>query len=270
MSHFSNRISPFIYSNHTDYLKAVRDQYGDRKKPISLKMWASRLGYASSRSLELVISGDRLPSENFVYQLTQDLRLSVKEQHYLGLMVKREKLLRQKKSVLDVEAEMNKLRPNRFETRYISNEIFKRVSEWYPIVIRQLAMTPKFRKDIAWIYKKLRGKVTSSQIASALAEWEGLAFDRRALYTNEDVPSQAVRTYHKKMLQKAIEAVDEVDVQDREYIAITFKSSKKKIAEMKKTLREMRDQLNAELNDDNDSEVFQLCVALFPHTDLKS
>lgn len=72
------------------------------------------------------------------------------------------------------------------------------------------------------------------------------------------------------MLQKAMEAVDEVDVQDREYIAITFKSSKKKIADMKKTLREMRDQLNAELNDDNDNEVFQLCVALFPHTDLKS
>ncbi|MBK9321611.1 MAG: DUF4423 domain-containing protein [Bdellovibrionaceae bacterium] len=269
MIHYPNRISPFIFSSHTDYLKAVRDQYGERKKQISLKMWASRLGYASSRSLELVISGDRLPSESLLYQLTQDLKLSVKEQRYLTLMVKREKLLKQKKSALDIESEMNKLRPVRFETHYIDNEIFRRVSEWYPIVIRQLAMTPQFQKDIVWISKRLRGKVTSSQIASALAEWEGLAFDRRALYTNEDVPSQAVRTFHKKMLQKAIEAVDEVDVQDREYIAITFKSTKKKIADMKKTLREMRDQLNADLNDDNASEVFQLCIALFPHTELK-
>lgn len=269
MSHYPNRVSPFIFSSHTDYLSAVRDQYGERKKPISLKMWATRLGYASSRSLELIISGDRLPSEDMLYSLTRDLKLSVKEQNYLSLMVKREKLLRQKKSVLEIEAEMNKLRPDRFETHYIDNEIFRRVSEWYPIVIRQLAMTPQFRKDIAWISQKLRGKASAAQISAALAEWEGLAFDRRGLYTSEDVPSQAVRTYHKKMLQKAIEAVDEVDVQEREYIAITFKSSKKNIPEMKKALREIRDQLNADFNDDNDSEVFQLCMALFPHTNLK-
>lgn len=266
----SSRISPFIFSSHTDYLKAVRDQYGERRKPISLKMWATRLGYASSRSLELVIAGDRLPSEDLLFQLSQDLKLSVKERQYLSLMVKREKLLQRNKSALDIETEMNKLRPDRFEGRYIDNEIFRRVSEWYPIVIRQLAMTPQFRKDIAWVAKKLRGKVSSSQVTAALAEWEGLAFDRRSLYTNEDVPSHAVRTYHKKMLQKAIEAVDEVDVQDREYIAITFKSSKKKIAQMKKTMREVRDQLNTDLHDDNDSEVFQLCMALFPHTDLKA
>ncbi|WP_413290915.1 DUF4423 domain-containing protein [Bdellovibrio sp. HCB337] len=269
MSPYPQRISPFVFSSHTDYLKAVRDHYGERKKPISLKAWASRLGYASSRSLELIIAGDRLPSEDFLFELGQDLKLSVKEQRYMSLMVKREKLLKKRKSALDVEAEMNKLRPDRFETHYIDNEIFRRVSEWYPLVIRQLALTPEFQKDIAWISKRLRGKVTSSQITSALAEWEGLAFDRRVLYTNEDVPSQAVRTYHKKMLQKAIEAVDEVEVQNREYIAITFKSSKKKMAEMKKTLREMRDQLNADLDDDKDTEVFQLCVALFPHTELK-
>ncbi|MGZ3749323.1 MAG: DUF4423 domain-containing protein, partial [Pseudobdellovibrionaceae bacterium] len=59
------------------------------------------------------------------------------------------------------------------------------------------------------------------------------------------------------------------DVQDREYISMTFKSTKKKIATMKKTLREMRDQLNADLNDENDNEVFQLCMVLFPHTELK-
>lgn len=269
MSSGTKSISPFVFSSHADYLKAVRDQYGERKKPISLKMWATRLGYASSRSLELVIAGDRLPSEDLLYQISQDLKLSVKERQYLTLMVKREKLLRQNKSALDVETEMNNLRPESFKGLYIDNEIFRRVSEWYPIVIRQLAMTPQFQKDIAWISKKLRGKVSSSQVVAALAEWEGLAFDRRSLYTNEDVPSQAVKTYHKKMLHKAIEAVDEVDVQEREYIAITFKSSKKKIAEMKKTLREVRDQLNADLHDDGDNEVFQLCMALFPHTDLK-
>src|SRR5207253_11509138 len=156
--------------------------------------------------------------------------------------------------------------PERFEAHYFDNEIFRRVSEWYPLVIRQLAMTPEFRKDIAWIATRLRGKATSSQIASALAEWEGLAFDRRSLYTPEDVPSAAVKTYHKKMLQKAVEAVDDVDVQDREYISMTFKSSKKKIPEMKRMLRDMRDQLNADFNDDKETEVFQLGIALFPHT----
>jgi uncharacterized protein (TIGR02147 family) len=270
MSLSSESVSPFVFSSPTDYLKAVRENYGVRKKPISLKMWAERLGYRTSRSLELIIAGDRLPSEQLLERLSQDLKLSVKEQRYFSLMVKREKLLSGKKSALAVENEMSALRPNRFEKTYIDNEIFRRVSEWYPLVIRQLAMTPEFQKDIAWISKKLRGKVTASQVTSALAEWEGLALDRRALYTSEDVPSAAVKTYHKKMLCKAIEAIDEVPIQDREYIAITFKSSKKKIEEMKRVLREVRDQLNADFNNESGAEVFQLCITLFPHTDLKS
>lgn len=265
-----DQLTPFVFSSHTDYLKAVRLHYGERKKKISLQVWAQRLGYKNSRSLELVISGDRFPSEELTYKLTKDLKLTLAEQKYFELMVKREKKLRKNIAVHDIEAEMNRLRPKKFEKRYISNEIFMRVSEWYPIVVRQLALTPGFKKDVSWIAKKLREKVNTSQAAAALAEWENLAFDRSALYTNEDVPSQAVRTFHKKILYKAVEAIEEVPVDQREYISITFRSSKEKIANMKKKLREIRDELNENLTDDSGNEVFQLSMILFPHTDLKN
>jgi uncharacterized protein (TIGR02147 family) len=264
----ASQLTPFVYSSHTDFLKAVREQYGERKKKISLQMWAERLGYQSSRSLELVISGDRFPSEDLMLKLCQDLRLSAQEQKYFGLMVQREKKLQKKIEVHDIEKEMDRIRPDRFEARYIDNEIFRRISEWYPLVIRQLAMTPGFKKDLSWIAGRLRGKVTLSQVAACLAELEQLALDRRALYTSEDIPSAAVRTFHKKMLHKAIEAVDEIDVEKREYISMTFRTSKKKLPEMKKMLRAVRDQLNGDLNEETGTEVFQLCLALFPHTNL--
>jgi uncharacterized protein (TIGR02147 family) len=151
----------------------------------------------------------------------------------------------------------------------IYNEIFQRLSGWYPIVIRQLALTPGFKKDINWIVKRLKSKITALQAASALAEWESLAFDRRSLYTNDDVPSQAVRTFHKKMLYKAIEAFDEIDVNQREYISLTFRSNKKKLLAMRQALRQVRDQFSEESKDGEDTEVFQLCFALFPHTPMK-
>ena len=56
---------------------------------------------------------------------------------------------------------------------------------------------------------------------------------------------------------------------NREYMSMTFRSSKKNIEEMKKTLRAVRDKLNEDLSDDEGSEVFQLNIALFPHTDLE-
>lgn len=265
-----NPLTPFVFSNFTEYLKAVHLYYGERKKKISLQMWAQKLGYKSSRSLELVISGDRFPSVELSHRLAKDLKLSFQEHIYFDLMVKREKRLRKKLAVHDLEKEMDDLRPKKFEARYIDNEIFLRVSEWYPVVVRQLALTPGFKKDLQWITRKLRGKVNSSQVAMALAEWENLAFDRRSLYTAEDVPSQAARTFHKKILLKAVEAIDEVPVDQREYISITFRSSKKKIATMKKQLREIRDKLNEDFSDEAGEEIFQLSMVLFPHTDLKS
>jgi uncharacterized protein (TIGR02147 family) len=263
-------ISPFIFSSHTEYLKAIRDSYGERKRPIPLKAWAQRLGYRTARSLELILSGDRLPSEDMLRRIQKDLKLSEYEYKYFQMMVQKEKRLRKNKSVIELEEEMALLRPQRLEARYISNEIFRRVSEWYPLVIRQLGMTTKFKNDISWIAKKLRGKVTTAQIHAALAEWQGLAYDRRSLYTNEDIPSDAVRTFHKKMLQKAIEAVDEVEVDNREYISLTIRGSKKDLPALKKKLREVRDQLNQDSNRGDETEVFQVCIAFFPHTDLKS
>ncbi len=258
--------SPFIYSTPSDFLKAVRDSYGGRKRPVPLKLWAHRLGYKTSRSLELVISGQRLPSQEMVEKLTSDLKLSPRDKKYFDLMLKRERYLRKKKSVIEIEKQMDLLRPDSQQVQYIENEVFKRVSEWYPLVIRQLAMTPKFKKDIAWIQKKLRGKVTLSQAASSLAEWDGLALDRRSLLTSEDLPNQAGRTFHKKMLMKAIESLDEIDVHQREFISITFKTTPEKIQYIKKVLRDLRDQVFSEFDQEDANEVFQLCLAFFPHT----
>lgn len=261
--------SVFVFSTAVAFMQNARDYYGERAKPISLAIWARKLGYKSARSLEMVISGKRLPSEDLVFKISKDLKLSEKEKTYFQLLVKRERAIRHQKPAHEIEEEMNRLRPVRFEAQYISNEVFQRVSEWYPLVIRQLAKTPQFKKDIRWIAKKLRGKATESQIAAALAEWENLALGGKSLYTKEDVPSQAVRTFHKKMLHKAIEAIDEIDVEEREVISMTFRSSKKNIPQIKKTLREIRDQLNVDFDDSEGNEVLQLSIVLFPHTNLE-
>jgi uncharacterized protein (TIGR02147 family) len=233
-------------------------------------MWANRLGYRSSRSLELVLSGNRPPSDDMCDRLAKDLALNLIEQKYFKLMIKRERYLRKHKAVHDIELEMKALRPKDLEANFVSNEVFSRVSEWYYLVIRQLALTPSFQKNIEWIKKKLRQKVNSSQATEALAEWENLAFDRKSLYTLEDIPSPAVRTFHKNILYKAVEALDDVSVDEREFISITFRSSKNKIPLIKKKLRQLRDELNEELTDENGNEVFQLSMVLFPHSDLKS
>lgn len=261
-------LTPFVYSSVSDYLRMVRQNYGNHKKSISLKVWSQRLGYKTSRSLEQVISGKRLPSQQMAFQITQDLKLTAKEQQYFILLVQREKLIQKKKPVQVLDQRMSELRPRSLQIQYINNEISRRVSEWYPIVLRELRMTPGFRNDVSWIQKRLRNKVTSSQIATALAEWEGLTL-KELVYTPEDVPSEALRVFHKKMLHKAIESIDELPVTDREFISFTFRSSARNIDKMKAVLREIRDRLALEFDEVSGDEVFQLNVVLFPHTKLK-
>jgi hypothetical protein len=59
-------------------------------------------------------------------------------------------------------------------------------------------------------------------------------------------------------------------VENREYISMTFQASKSYLPVLKKQLREIRDQLNKDKLTGSETEIFQICIALFPHTDLKA
>jgi DNA-binding MarR family transcriptional regulator len=92
----------------------------------------------------------------------------------------------------------------------------------------------------------------------------------KPLTTTTDIPSSAIRSFHKQNLELAKEKIESIPVELREFTSITTSVSLKKLARVKKLLNEFKFQINQELEGEDASEVYSLSIQLFPLTKVES
>jgi uncharacterized protein (TIGR02147 family) len=271
-------ISIFDFDNFKDYLIASGlpdGKYGHSSH--NLKSWANRLGYKHASSLSMVLSGERLPSKDMFNKLSEDFSLSQREKHYFELLIKLEKHKRQNKDVDVVLKEIQKLLP---ESNHFSIDLkqFKVISEWYVISIKQLIDTKEFVEDEEWICRRLRGKVTPSQVRHGLQnlidlgivdrDKNGKLYNAKAgLITSNDVPSSAIRKHHYGMLERAQDALVEQETHERQINSITMRIDPEKLPEAKKMLFDFLKDFSGQFESEDSSEVYQLNMQLFQLTE---
>jgi len=270
------KISVFDFRDFKDYLNAVGFPDGNyNHQSNTLTKWAKRLGYRSPSSLTMVLNGQRLPSQEMVRTLIDDLKLQGKEKEYFELLVELGRLQKRKKSSDSVLSRLNKLN-NKTEYFQIDMSQFNTISKWYYLVIKQLVSAPDFIEDIDWIVKKLRRKVTAAQVKKALTDLETLGFIKRldgkiikseqATVTSNDIPSSAIKEHHTGMMQMAAEALYEQPIEKRQISSLTFKMNAQKLVQAKEELMNFLKDFNEKYSDSLASEVYQLNLQLFSHT----
>lgn len=271
-------ISIFDFDNFKDYLIACGlpdGKYGHSSH--NLKSWANRLGYKHASSLSMVLSGERLPSKDMFNKLCEDFALSHRESKYFELLIKLEKLKRQNKDVTDVLKEIQKILP---EKNHFSIDLkqFKVISEWYVVTIKQLIDTKDFVEDEEWICRRLRKKVTPSQVRHALQNLldlgiiarneSGKLYNAKAgLITTNDVPSSAIRKHHYGMLERAQDALVEQGTHERQINSTTMRIDPEKLPEAKKMLFDFLKEFSGQFESTESSEVYQLNMQLFQLTE---
>jgi uncharacterized protein (TIGR02147 family) len=242
----------------------------------NLKSWALRLGYKSPSSLTMVMRGQRLPSFDMITALVQDLDMNSRERKYFELLVKLEKFRRKKKDPQEIMEQLAKLNTDQSK-HSVGLKEFSMISEWYFLAIKQLIETPNFVEDEDWIYKKLRKKVTPSQIRNALAnlaelgitgrDEEGrLIVQTKGLITSNDVPSSAIKRHHYGMINRALEAIDEQDVSERQVNSVTMKIREKDLEDAKKSIFDFIKEFNNKYAVDDADDISQLNIQFFKHT----
>lgn len=271
------KVSIFDFSDFRAYLVKVGmpdGLYAHTGK--NLKAWANRLGYKSPSSLTMVIRGQRLPSFDMITSLVQDLGLNSRERKYFELLVKLEKLKRKKKDPQEVLEQLSKL--NTVQSKHsVGLKEFSLISEWYFLAIKQLIQTDNFIEDEDWIYRRLRKKVTPAQIKRALETLEELGITGRdesgrlivqtqGLVTSNDVPSSAIKRHHYGMINRALEAIDEQDVDERQINSVTMKIKEKDLAEAKKFIFDFIKEFNNKFISEDSTEIHQLNIQFFKHT----
>ncbi len=271
------RISIFDFDNYRDFLiKAGMPDGLYSHTSNNFRSWAKRLGYKSASSLTMVIKGQRSPSFEMVRNLSHDLKMTAKETQYFELLIQLEKASNKNRDQKKILEKITAISPKNTSHSLELNE-FSSISEWYFFAIKQLINTNGFIEDYEWMYKRLRKKVTISQIRSAIdimldlktisrSEDGKLTVLKEGLSTASKIPSSAVRKHHFGMINRALEAVTEQDISERQLSSVTLRIESEKVDDAKAELMEFMKNFNQKYSAVKSDELFQLNFQFFQHT----
>jgi uncharacterized protein (TIGR02147 family) len=248
------------------------------RRPLSLQNWATRLGYRSPRSVGMVFRGQRLPSVMMIQRLSKILKLNFEQKEYLFTLLAFEKLKGDGGDAEDLQKVIRDHNPVIKEAELLDPSRYEILTDWCHIVIKQMIRDGMGRADVETFRRRLKGKVSDERILRALANLQNhglIRFDqtervyrvkKSSFATAPDIPSEAVRKYHREMLVRAAEAIDEEPVDQREFATATFTFDRKNMNEVKNLIRQFRDRLEKLYATNKTDDVFQLNLQFFAHT----
>lgn len=268
---------------YTDYRQFLRDMiaYLRETKPNFSYRWFARLaGFKSPSFLKLVADGQRNLSPASVERFAKGLDLEGRERDIFETLV----LLEQASS--DEARNRYVLRLQDLSSHdpvaRLESDQFEAYSRWYAFVIREMASFPTFDPDPAAVAATLRPPVRAvvAKRALALLQRVGLLVPDDAgiprpaepiLTSGQAVRSLAVRNFHRKMLELAGRALDRIPRTDRNITSVTVPLNPADYERVCGMLAELRAEI-LQLSERSQgvqtpsSEVFQLCLSLFPVT----
>ena len=268
----------FAFSDPIDYLK-YRFEERRRKDPkFSLSGWARQLGYENPSLLSQVLKRERSLKMNLVAKLGTDLKLKGKSLKYFECIALNEscKTESEKKMVLGLARQM---RPKKFRAlENISLEVFSAVADWYHWAILEMTHLGDFREDIAFIQKRLGGKVGKKTVKTALQRLLEIGlltrdFSGRLSRANQDaenaifmrnkIPSEAIQSYHRQMMEQAKSSLTEQSINERYMRGTTIPLKKANFEKAAEIIRNCHKQLLELSEKSGADEIYQLNSQLF-------
>lgn len=275
----SSQTSIYQFSDYRAYLKAAGpDQLKGEERRFTLNKWAKKLGYRSQRSVGMVLSGFRVPSARMVSRISQVFEHDTQEHRYFELLVEAERLRKRGLPADEVMARLEELRPKARRFRNMEERAFAYVADWYHFVIRQMTRCRGFLPNPTAISRKLGGKVTPETVRSALRRMTELGLLERCegqrqltrakghIFSQTHLPNAARRQHHSQMMDRAKEALEEVEMELRDISSLTLTMHENRLPEAKEMIAKFRNEFDAAFDTDDADGVFQLNVQLFPHT----
>lgn len=254
--------------NYRDFLSAELLRRIRHNPRYSQRAFARQL-HLSPGELSELLRGKRKLSLRSALRIAKSLGLSPGEMKHLLGLVQRESA----KEVLEEEARNgDSAVDNSPNSQALSLDMFALVSEWYCFAILNLVECEEFSSDESWIAKRLG--IAVPQVRMALERLERVGVIRRVnqkivvtpdyVLSPEGIPSEAIRGYHRQILQKAIHALDAQHVNDREISGLTLSVNPRNLPAMKKELGQFLDQMAEKYGSGKGRrEVYQCEMALF-------
>jgi uncharacterized protein (TIGR02147 family) len=268
--------APNIFE-YLDYREYLRDYYEAGKENLSAfsyRYLARLAGFSSPNFFKLVMDGDRNLSSVSVTKFANALKLDREEKRFFEDLVafNQAEGVEEKNEAFEHIAASQRFR----QARRIDSSMFEYLSHWYHPAIREMAARDDFRDDPAWISERLTPTVPEEKVAESLE----LLFDMELLIREDDgsisrgpptlttgheVHSLAIGNYHRQMLERAEESIENVDRSLRDLSTQTVCIDPARVDELKERIHAFRETLLDLCDrDENPRTVYQVSFQLFP------
>lgn len=264
----------FEFISYRAFMRAFYEAAKVNTKRFSHRSFAAKAGFTSSNFLKMVMDGDRNLSTESSERVGSAMGLTPTELRFFKLLVE----LEQADSPDDRARAMESIAATRrfMEAKPLDGMLFEYLNHWYNLAIRELAGRSDFRDDPEWIARQLRPQISTGKAEKALA----LLLEMGLLEKNEDgrvtrgepsldagheVRAVGVRQFHRQMMERAAQSIDDVPSDERDISAITVCIQAKTLPDLKQKLRDFREVFMATCDEQTDPDVvYQLNIQFFP------
>ncbi len=270
-----------ILENYLDYREYLRDFFEykkDMRPDYSHRMFMHKAGLKSPSHLKSVMAGERNLTNRSIPKYIKAIGFEKKKEIKLFELLVAYNQCKDAEEKVEVFRQILNLKSKRGLTSMEESQ-FRFLSEWHYVAIYVLVDLVDFNPDPEWIASKLRKKVSTKQIETALEGLESLQLIKKdikrgyvqtggALSSPDEVRHTAVHEYHKTMLNLASQSLLEDELSSREFNGVTLPIPRDKLPALKEKIRQFRKEINQlASNLENPDEVYQLNIQLFPLTE---
>lgn len=245
-----------------------------KNSSYSLRSFAGSLGVSHS-SLSLFLNGKRSITKKLFQKLCVSMKLSPKEvgRFFIFEPIK-----------------------NSRERQYkqLEDDVFEIIADWHHFAILELISVKNFQPNAQWVAAALGIHV--AEVKLAIERLQRLQFLKvgndgswivdSSQFTEISHPQMATAArmrLQKQLFSKALDAIEDVPIEQRSHSGITFAMDSRRIPEAKKIIKEfcksLRDLMDGAMDGAMDSamdgaesndQVYQLSIGLFPLTKIKN
>lgn len=264
-------------SDYYSYRKYLGDFFNYKKKVnpnYSYRVFASKAGVKSSGHLKMVINKDRNLGAKTLPMYLKALNFKKKrEEKLFHLLVKYDhsQNIEEKTGLFEeILSEKSKGTSNPLEKNH-----YDLLSQWYVVATYVLIGMDKFHATNESIYRELSHDITRIKVQKALTtllemdliKVESGRFVQTggAFSTPDEIKAIAVNKYHEGMVSLSLDSLKNDTVEERNFNGATIAVGPKNYMLLCKKLNEFRKEVNEMIgNDEEATQVYQLCVNLFP------
>ncbi len=268
-------LGPDVFE-YLDYRAFLRDYYAERKRTrgLSFRGFSKRAGLGSPNYLKLVMEGERSLTSAMADRFASAAGLTGESADYFAELV-RFTQAKGSRARSEHYAKLVGFRRYR-ETRPLAAAEAAYHATWYLPAVRELAARKDFKAEPAWIAATLWPSITTAEAAQALATLLELKLlvrkGKKRLVQGDAVVSTGpeargvnIASYHRTMLTRAAEAIDEVPPSERDISSITMCLGSDGLALFKERIQRFRREL-VEIStlETDPQQVIQVNFQLFP------